>query len=139
MAKRRDSSPWITPEIKNKRRDSSPWITPEIKNKRRDSSPWITPEIKKLIRKRERLYKRKKKLGNTKSTEKFKIIKRKVQRELRRAYWKYVEEIVRPQEDDNQYRGMKRFWTYIKHKLTDYKGIASTDFSIQNHLNKKQY
>jgi hypothetical protein len=122
-----------------KRRDSSPWITPEIKNKRRDSSPWITPEIKKLIRKRERLYKRKKKLGNTKSTEKFKIIKRKVQRELRRAYWKYVEEIVRPQEDDNQYRGMKRFWTYIKHKLTDNKGIASTDFSIQNHLNKKQY
>ena len=107
--------------------------------KRRDSSPWITPEIKKLIRKRERLYKRKKKLGNTKSTEKFKIIKRKVQRELRRAYWKYVEEIVRPQEDDNQYRGMKRFWTYIKHKLTDNKGIASTDFSIQNHLNKKQY
>ena len=46
MAKRRDSSPWITPEIKNKRRDGSPWITPEIKNKRRDSSPWITPEIK---------------------------------------------------------------------------------------------
>ena len=107
--------------------------------KRRDSSPWITPEIKKFIRKRERLYKRKKKLGNTKSTEKFKIIKRKVQRELRRAYWKYVEEIVRPQEDDNQYRGMKRFWTYIKHKLTDNKGIASTDFSIQYHLNKKQY
>lgn len=79
--------------------------------KRRDSSPWITPEIKKLIRKRDRLYKRKKKSGDKKSTEKFKIIKRKVQRELRRAYWKYVEEIVTPQEDDNQYSGMKRFWT----------------------------
>ena len=95
--------------------------------KRRDSSPWITPEIKKLIRKRDRLqnvYKCKKKSGNKKSTEKFKIIKRKVQRELRRAYWKYVEEIVTPEEDDNQYSGMKRVWTYIKHKRTDNKGIA---------------
>ena len=79
--------------------------------KRRNSSPWITPEIKKLIRKRDRLYKRKKKSRDKKSTEKFKIIKRKVQRELRRAYWKYVEEIVTPQEDDNQYSGMKHFWT----------------------------
>jgi len=95
--------------------------------KRRDSSPWITPEIKKLIRKRDRLqnvYKCKKKSGDKKSTEKFKIIKRKVQRELRRAYWKYVEEIVTPQEDGNQYSGMKCFWTYIKHKSTDNKGIA---------------
>ena len=37
--------------------------------KRRDSSSWIIPEIKKLIRKRDRLYKRTKKSGDKKSTE----------------------------------------------------------------------
>ena len=59
-----------------------------------------------------------------KITEQFKDVKRTVQRELRRAYWKYVDDIVTSQENDSQYSGMKRFWTYIKHKRTDNKGIA---------------
>ena len=37
--------------------------------------------------------------------KKFKDLKRLVQRELRRAYWKYIENIVAPPEDDNQYSG----------------------------------
>ncbi len=84
----------------------------------KDSLSWITPDVKKLIRKRDRLYKwRKKKSGDKKTAEKFKEIKRIVQRELRRAYWKYIESIVTPQEDDNQYMytGSKRFWIFIKY------------------------
>jgi hypothetical protein len=81
----------------------------------KDSLPWITSDLKKLIRKRDRLYKRKKTSGDKKTANKFKEIKRIVQRELRRAYWKYIESIVTPQEDDNQYTGSKRFWIYIKY------------------------
>ena len=92
--------------------------------KTKESLPWLTPDIRRLIRKRDRLYKQKKKSGNTTAAKKFKDIKRKVQRELRRAYWNYIEEIVTPQENDNQYTGMKRFWTYTKHKRTNCKGIS---------------
>ena len=92
--------------------------------RRKDTPPWITSDIKKLIKKRDRLYKRKKKSEDKKITEQFKVVNRTVQRELRRAYWKYVGDIVTPQENDSQYSGMKRFWTYIKHKRTDNKGIA---------------
>jgi hypothetical protein len=62
--------------------------------------PWITSDLKKLIRKRDRLYKRNKKSGDKKTAKKFKEIKQIVQHELRRAYWKYIESIVTPQEDD---------------------------------------
>ena len=41
-----------------------------------------------------------------------------------RENWKYVGDIVTPQENDSQHSRMKRFWTYIKHKRTDNKGIA---------------
>jgi hypothetical protein len=59
----------------------------------KDSLPWITSDLNKLIRKRDRLYKRKKKSGDKKTAEKFKEIKRIVQRELRRAYWKYTGDV----------------------------------------------
>ncbi|CAG2224612.1 unnamed protein product [Mytilus edulis] len=48
----------------------------------------------------------------------------KVQKELRRAYWKYIENIVTPQEETQQHSNMKRFWTYIKHMKTDSSGVA---------------
>ncbi|MCS5551354.1 MAG: hypothetical protein NZ811_07540 [Gammaproteobacteria bacterium] len=41
----------------------------------KDSLPWITSDLKKLIRKRDRLYKRKKKSGDKKTAKKFKEIK----------------------------------------------------------------
>jgi hypothetical protein len=77
--------------------------------KTKESLPWITPDIRKLTLKRDRLYKQNKKSGNTTTAKKLKDIKRKVQKELRRAYWNYIEEIVTPQENDNQYSSMKRF------------------------------
>ena len=94
--------------------------------KTKESLPWITPDIRKLTLKRDRLYKQNKKSGNTTTAKKLKDIKRKVQKELRRAYWNYIEEIVTPQENNNQYSSMKRFQTYmyIKHKRTNRNGIT---------------
>ena len=55
-----------------------------------------------------------------KHIEKYKELKRLVQREIRRAYWKYIEDIITPDpNDDKKPNCMKRFWTFIKHKRSD--------------------
>ena len=59
---------------------------------------------------------------------KFKDLKRAVQRNLRRAYWSYIENIVTPNDEDhssNNNNRMKRFRAYIKHKKTDSGGKPS--------------
>lgn len=96
----------------------------------KDGLPWMTTELKKLIKKCDRLYKKKKKSANPKDIEEFKAMKHLVQKKLRQAYWTYVEDLVSPQEqpvpetpsrkDDSS----KRFWTFIKHKKSDNAGIA---------------
>ncbi|CAC5407296.1 unnamed protein product [Mytilus coruscus] len=86
--------------------------------KQKDSLPWLTPNVRKLIHHRDRLYKKKKKSADPKTTSKLKETKQMVQRDLRRAYWNYTENIVTPKEKNNQYSNMKQFWTYIKHKRT---------------------
>ena len=32
------------------------------------------------------------------------------------AYWRYIEGIITPDDLDRPYTGMKKFWTYIKHR-----------------------
>ena len=90
----------------------------------KNSLPWISPEIRRLIHRRDRLYKRKKKSADPHTAGKFNDVKRQVQRELRRAYWKYVESIVTPTEEDKKTSSIKKFWTYIKHCRTDKSGVA---------------
>ena len=94
--------------------------------RKKDGSPWITPDITRLIRKRDRWYKRKNKSRNSRDEAKFKELKRHIQREIRKAYWKYIDSIVSPPDND-QTNGrpncMKRFWTFIKHKRSDGKQI----------------
>jgi hypothetical protein len=74
-----------------------------------------------LIHKRDRSYKRKKKSGNKADKNKYKKLKHETQRQLRKAYWQYLEGIVTPEVDDRAGNGncMKQFWTYIKHKRSD--------------------
>ncbi len=89
--------------------------------RKKDGFPWISKDIKKLIKKRDRWYKRKKKSGNNKDKKKFKELKRKTQQELRKAYWKYIDGIISPSIDnpDQPYGCMKKFWTFIKHRKSD--------------------
>jgi len=48
-----------------------------------------------------------------------------VQRDIHREYWDYINDIVTPQESDpNAFASMKRFWKFIKHKATDFDGVA---------------
>jgi hypothetical protein len=46
------------------------------------------------------------------------------QKITRQSYWKYIENIV-TQKEEEPHSGMKKFWTYIKHKRKDNIGISS--------------
>jgi hypothetical protein len=50
-----------------------------------------------------------------------KQLKQETQRQLRKAYWKYIEGIVTPQTDNQNAKQncRKRFLSYIKHKRSD--------------------
>ena len=46
-------------------------------------------------------------------------MKRKVQSELRKAYWKYIESIFSNETSDGEFDNMKKFWRFIKHNKKD--------------------
>ena len=99
--------------------------SPHKRTKSRDSQPWISPDLKRKIRRRDKAFKASKKHGRIRDERKFQQLKKEVQRDLRRSYWQYVDDIVTSQDTDhNEYSGMKRFWTFIKHQRSDFSNIA---------------
>ena len=55
--------------------------------KNKDGYPWINGDLTRLIRKRDRSYKRNKKSGNKADKNKYNKLKHETQRQLRKAYW----------------------------------------------------
>ena len=55
--------------------------------------------------------------------EEIRRLKNLIQAETRRAYWRHLELIFMPDDDSNQYEGMKKFWRFIKHNRSDCSGI----------------
>ena len=86
----------------------------------KDNLPWISLDLKRLIKKRDRYYKTMKKSNDPTHKSKFKHLKRAVQRNLGRAYWSYIENIVTLTDEDHSSnnKSMKRFWAYIKQSST---------------------
>ena len=91
--------------------------------KSKDSLPYLTPEIKKLITKRDRLFReRKTAMRNFENSTphfkhvdtKYKELRSLIKKKLRQAYWKYIEDIITPLQEDNPHSGMKCFWGFIK-------------------------
>jgi hypothetical protein len=72
----------------------------------------VSSDLRRLIRKRDRWYRRRKKSGNQQEAKKYKTLKQVTQRQLRKAYWSYIEDIVTPkmdkQEDTNS-NSMRHF------------------------------
>ena len=109
---------------------------PTKTHKKREGLPFVTKTIQRLIRKRDRAYKRKQEARKSnqepqvrrKLNKEFEDLKRNVQKELRRAYWTHVETIITPMKADSPdqpYQGMKRFWSFIKNMRTDNSGVAA--------------
>jgi hypothetical protein len=90
--------------------------------RQKDSMPWITTKIKRLIGRKNKLYARYKHSSLDKHHRAFKAIKAEVQKQLRQAYWSYVQGLISPDPDEP--KGTKKFWTYIKHCKQDSTGVA---------------
>ena len=88
------------------------------------SLPWITYAIKKLIRKRDRAYKKMKKSKSPKLIKEVKDLKRQVQQCLRRAHWDHVNSLFAKHQDDlDIHQKNKRFWSYIKQQKASNVGV----------------
>ena len=87
------------------------------------------------------MYKAYKRSKDQSFAKKFKSFKQAIQKQTRRAYWIYVEELFTPSEDDNEYSATKRFWSYIKHRKTENNRIASlkVDGKLVSHAKDKAY
>ena len=106
---------------------------PHKKAKRKDNLPWVTREIQKLIKRKNRLHYKKRSTKNfNRSSQNFRALEKKisetnkiVQKKMRHAYWEYIDSLITPSDtDDNEYSGMKRFWSFIKHRRKDANGVA---------------
>jgi len=79
-----------------------------------------------MMRKRDRLYDKVKKTQKNVSQHnhaKTMTSRLKIQSEIRKAYWSYVESIISPMQEENTSR--KRFWTFIKHRRVDNNSVGT--------------
>ena len=99
--------------------------------RRKGNLPWVTSRIRKLIRQRDRLCRRYRTLQNETDRllqpnieEQIRQLKGKIQAETRKAYWEYLHSIFTGDEGSNEWDGMKRFWSFVKHSRTDSSKIS---------------
>ncbi|KAK3095451.1 hypothetical protein FSP39_014814 [Pinctada imbricata] len=87
--------------------------------------PWVTDKLRRLINKKNKAYRKRKENPN-----KFKDLKKTVQKELRNAYWNYIEKMIcdLPLNDPDQFETSKakpkNLYTYIKSRRTENTGIS---------------
>ena len=67
------------------------------------------------MKKRDKLHARK--------DPRYKVLKHVVQKKLRCAYYQYVENIIKPFNNDNHLETNKRFWGLLKHAKADNTGV----------------
>ena len=121
--------------FKNAVADAAAKYIPSKTCKSREQLPYMTRELVKLIRKRDRIYKKRQRAkrnfecstaGYQNTDKKLRDIKKEIQKKLRQAYWNYIESIITPMDDNTeQISGMKRFWQFVKSRRKDHTGIAT--------------
>ena len=95
------------------------YISKKISRKR-CTSPWITLELRRLMRKRNRLFKKYKTFHSPMYLDHYKSLKHQIQREVRRLHSNYINSIITPLGIHN-----KKFWSYIKNLKKDTCNIPS--------------
>lgn len=89
----------------------------------KESKPWINPSLRRLINRKNRLFKKMRKTGNEDTKTEYVQLRGEVQRQLRRAYWHYLNSIFEGIDPEQRTKD-KRFWTYIKHLKSSNVGVA---------------
>ena len=96
----------------------------------KDGFPWINQEIRRLIRKRDKLYRRWSRSGRPDDQKKFLDQKHLVRRITDRAYEKYLKDILGINNDGDDLDDppkvkTKKLYSLLKHSKQDSSGIAS--------------
>jgi len=112
--------------------------------------PWVNRRLQRMLRKKNQLF-YKQKYGTQEDKDRYKATKKIVQREMRRGYWRHVEDVVTPTADASPHertKCSKRFWGLVKHSgndsigipgLADDRGLIHEDAATKAELLNKQF
>ena len=99
----------------------------------RFSQAWVTRHCRHIIRRKKRAYKKARKTNNQLDWNRFKALKKKSQRECRRAYQDFVANMICPDLKGNP----KKFWGFIKGKRCDNNGVAPLTTNGVTHVDDR--
>ena len=98
---------------------------PTRMSKPKQRPPWITLEVKRLLRKQKKLFDKQKGCAYaSRASQHYRSLKAFTQREIRKAYWQYVEDIITDKDDESPPGSNKNFWRFIKHQKQEAQGVA---------------
>ena len=120
--------------FKSTLQDSMKKHIPSKTPRQKSSYPWFTYKIKKIVRRRDRLYRKWKKARNPQLDKEINSLNRKIQTEMRQSYWRYQEKLLtqhhstsdpdhKPQSDSKPH--CKNLFTYIKHQKSNNSSISA--------------
>ena len=100
---------------------------PSKNARQKNGLPWVNRDIRRLIRSRDRQYRKHRKTGNPKDKLLFRELKHKVQQQIRTAYHHYVEDILglttEPGNNTHSKPDTKKLFTLLKHSKKDSQSI----------------
>ena len=82
--------------------------------KKKISHPWISIELKKLMKKRDRKYRKLKKCKTKTLDDEVKSLKREIRKKIRREHWDHVHSLFITKEDEAPSEREKRLFSYMK-------------------------
>ena len=88
----------------------------------KSSLPWITQEIKRLIRKRDSLYRKFKRSGDSDIKTKFQTLRQQIKKKIKDSYQAYLENLLGLNDEDSKCDSKKLF-SFLKNSHCDQQGI----------------
>ena len=98
---------------------------PHRQTKKSEGHPWISRPLKRLMKKEKRLYYRKRHKHTRCNISKLKRVQQQVQKRFRQEYWRYINGILFPAENQDPENRKKTLWNYVKNCKKDSIGVAS--------------
>ena len=84
--------------------------------------PWVDGPIRRAIRRKQRLNNKAKRTGKPEAWDTFKTLRRTTDRNIRRAYKRYVSEVI---GDSLSSKNTKPFWNFVKSKRQEAFGVGT--------------
>ena len=88
----------------------------------RHNLPWVDRSIRRVIRRKKRLYKKARKSGSPATWNKFKSLRRSIDRKIKKAHKNYIHDVI---GGSLKSENSKPFWNYIKTKSQEVFGIST--------------